>query len=52
MWVLRSQLIDASELDDAIDLRKQIAEQLLAIREEQLENEAIELVSPNPDSVW
>jgi type IV secretion system protein VirD4 len=50
--ILRSQLIDVSELDDAIDLRKQIAEQLLAIGEEQLENEAIELVSPNSDSTW
>jgi type IV secretion system protein VirD4 len=56
--ILRSQLIDASELDDAIDLRKQIAEQLLTIGEQEInirnpaKTKPIELVSPSSDPAW
>jgi type IV secretion system protein VirD4 len=56
--VERSQLIDASKLDDAIDWRKQIAEQLLTIGEQETnirnpaKTKSIELVSPSSDPVW
>jgi type IV secretion system protein VirD4 len=56
--IMRSTSVDISQLEEAIDLRKQIAEQLLKTGnielpvEERVETEQIELVSPTSDPVW
>ncbi len=56
--VMRSPMVDVSHLDEAIDLRKRIAEQLLVNGEHsvqsinQVEGKEIELVSPAHDEAW
>ena len=56
--IMRSPMVDVSHLDEAIDLRKRIAEQLLVRGEHsvqsinQVENKEIELVSPAHDEAW
>ncbi|QIR37267.1 type IV secretory system conjugative DNA transfer family protein [Tolypothrix sp. PCC 7910] len=55
--IARSPQVGIDHLEEVIDLRKQIADQLLATGESQYTNpqkqkEEIELVSPNSDSPW
>ena len=56
--IIRSPLVDVSHLDEAIDLRERIAEQLLMAGEHsvptinQVEGKEIELVSPAHDEAW
>jgi type IV secretion system protein VirD4 len=56
--IMRSTSVDVSQLEEAIDLRKQIAEQLLKTGdielpvEKRVETEQIELVSPTSESAW
>ena len=56
--IMRSPLVDINQLDEAIDLRERIAEQLLMAGEHsvqsinQVEGKEIELVSPDRDETW
>jgi type IV secretion system protein VirD4 len=54
--IMRSPQIHLSQLDESIDLRRYIAEQLLTVGEQDLsvgkKSEEIELVNPNSDPAW
>ena len=56
--IMRSPIGDINQLDESIDLRERIAQQLLTTEEHsintsnQVENEEIELVSPESESAW
>ncbi|MGB3649748.1 MAG: hypothetical protein WBA41_00860 [Rivularia sp. (in: cyanobacteria)] len=56
--IMRSPIGDVNQLDEAIDLRERIAEQLLMAGEHsvqsinQVEGKEIELVSPDRDETW
>jgi hypothetical protein len=55
---VRSPIGDVNQLDEAIDLRERIAQQLLTTGEHsvstlnQVDSKEIELVSPHSNEVW